>query len=136
MSPRDIFACGALCILSLMQKQINTYQNQLLGGSDLMTLAGLPATTELAGTLFVTTLPAPISAFSPTVIPQSNVEPEPMEAPRLTKVGTQIQSVSVCSWPLLFVARGKRSLVKRTLWPTKTSSSRVTPSQMKVWLET
>ena len=51
-----------------------------------MILAGLPATIAPAGTSFVTTLPAPIIAFSPIVIPQSNVAPEPMEAPRLTSV--------------------------------------------------
>src|ERR1700691_6184531 len=97
-----------------MQDQTNSYQNQFLGGSDLITLAGLPATTELGGISFVTTLPAPINAFSPIVIPQSKVEPEPMEAPRLTKVGIQVQSASVCNWPLLLAARGKRSFVKLT----------------------
>ena len=42
---------------------------QILGWSDLITRAGLPATTAKAGTSFVTTLPAPIRAFSPMVMP-------------------------------------------------------------------
>jgi hypothetical protein len=71
-----------------------------------MTLAGLTATTALAGTSLVTTLPAPTMAFSPMVTPQSRVAPDPMEAPRLTRVGVQAQSDSVCNWPLPLVDRG------------------------------
>lgn len=55
----------------------------------------MPATTALAGTSLVTTLPAPTMAFSPTVTPQSKVAPDPMDAPRLTRVGVQAQSDSV-----------------------------------------
>ena len=72
---------------------------QFFGASDLTTLAGLPATMASGGTSRVTTLPAPIIAFSPTVIPHSSTAPEPMDAPRLTKVGMQDQSASVCNFP-------------------------------------
>ena len=51
-----------------------------------MTLAGFPATTARGGTSFVTTLPAPTTARSPTMMPHSNVALDPMEAPRLTTV--------------------------------------------------
>src|SRR5919108_1775684 len=80
-----------------------------------MTLAGFPATMALGGTSLVTTLPAPIMAFSPTVIPHNNVALEPMEAPRFTTVGTHAQSVSVCNRPSALVARGNRSLINVTL---------------------
>jgi hypothetical protein len=52
-----------------------------------MILAGLPATVVLGGTSLVTTLPAPIIAYSPIVIPPKRVAPEPMAAPFFTKVG-------------------------------------------------
>ncbi len=87
------------------------------------------------GTSFVTTLPAPTIAFSPTVTPARIVALEPIEAPFLTSVGMHTQSASVWSPPPSAVARGYMSLMKVTLWPMKTSSSIVTPSQMKVWLE-
>ena len=82
------------------------FTSQLFATSDLTTLAGLPATTVSGGTSRVTTPPAPIMAFSPIVMPQSNVAPEPMEAPRLTSVRMQAQSASVCSFPFSFEARG------------------------------
>jgi hypothetical protein len=63
------------------------------------------------------------------------VEPEPIEAHFFTRVGSITQSCSVCGCPLALVARGKESLINVTPWPTKTSSSIVTPSQMNVWLE-
>src|ERR1039457_1576249 len=78
---------------------------QLFDTSDLMTRAGLPATTVSGGTSRITMLPAPIKAFSPTVMPHSSTAPEPIDAPRLTSVGTQAQSASVCNCPLA-VARG------------------------------
>ncbi len=99
-------------------------------------LAGTPATTVLAGTSLVTTLPAPTIAFSPIVTPHKMTLPVPMDAPRLTSVGTTAQSASVCSLPSPEVDLGYLSLMNETLWPTKTSSSIVTPSQIKVWLET
>ena len=57
-----------------------------------------------------------------------------MEARRFTSVGSHVQSPSPASAPPSVVARGKRSLTKITPWPTKTSSSSVTPSQMNEWL--
>ena len=47
------------------------------------------------GTSFVTTLPAPTMAFSPTVMPPNRVAPEPIEAPCLTIVFWTLQSASV-----------------------------------------
>ena len=55
----------------------------------------------------------------------------PRDAPRLTRVGFSSQSASLCSTPPV-VALGYMSFMNDTLWPTKTSSSMVTPSQMKV----
>src|SRR5437879_7678758 len=72
----------------------------------LSTRAGFPATTPLAGTSRVTTLPAPISEFSPIVTFPRIVAPEPMEAPLPTSVGWTVQSLSVCSSPVAVVARG------------------------------
>src|SRR5207245_4227631 len=101
-------------------------------GSIFNTFAGLPTTTLLGGTSLVTTLPAPTIAFSPTVIPQSRVALEPIEAPFFTRVGMHFQSASVCKRPSASVARGTRSLMKVTLCQMSTSSSNVTPSQMKL----
>ena len=60
--------------------------------------------------------------------------PEPIAARRSTTVGSSAQSASVCSSPSSVVARGNLSLMNITPWPTKTSSSIVTPSQTNVWL--
>lgn len=60
---------------------------------------------ELAGTSFVTTLPAPTIAFSPMVTLARMVAPEPMDAPVCTQVGSTAQSRSVCRLPPV-VARG------------------------------
>ncbi len=57
-------------------------------------LAGFPATITFAGTSRVTTLPAPTMAFSPTSHFDRIVEPEPIEAPRLTRVASTRQSFS------------------------------------------
>src|SRR5438128_11350954 len=73
--------------------------------------AGYPATITLAGTSRVTTLPAPIRAFSPIVRLARMVAPEPIDAPFLTRVGSTVQSFSVCSSPLGEVARGCESLM-------------------------
>src|SRR5260221_661444 len=94
--------------------------------------AGTPATTVSSGTSRVTTAPAPIMARAPIVMPQSTTAPLPIEAPRLTSVGLTVQSASLCSAPVAPVARGWRSLMNMTPWPTKTSSSIVTPSQTNV----
>src|SRR2546427_9371825 len=76
--------------------------------------AGDPATITLAGTSRVTTLPAPIRAFSPIVMLARMVVPEPIDAPFLTRVGSTAQSFSVCSSPLGVVARGYESLMNVT----------------------
>src|SRR5208337_1861835 len=77
------------------------------GGSSLLkNLAGFPATITLAGTSLVTTLPAPTTAFSPTVTLDRIVLPEPIEAPFLTRVTSTFQSPSACSVPSGFAARG------------------------------
>src|SRR5678816_1017373 len=52
----------------------------------LKTRAGFPATIAFAGTSFVTTLPAPTSAFSPIVTFARIVAPDPIEAPLRTTV--------------------------------------------------
>ncbi len=45
------------------------YFVNFLGSKYFITLAGLPTTTALSGTSFVTTAPAPTIAFSPMVTP-------------------------------------------------------------------
>src|SRR4051812_36443303 len=97
-----------------------------------ITRAGTPATIAYRGTSSVTTAPAPTRAPSPIVMAPMTVALDPMEAPRSTRVFSTIQSRSVCGLPSGLVARGKRSFVNMTPWPMKTSSSILTPSQMKV----
>src|ERR1041385_3436510 len=80
-----------------------------------ITFAGLPATTVLAGTSLVITLPAPTMAFSPIVTPQRIVALVPIDARRFTSVETTFQSLSFCNEPSLFVDRGYLSLMKETL---------------------
>ena len=97
--------------------------------------AGIPATTSPAPTSRVTTAPAPTSAPSPMRTPPRTTAPEPSEAPRSTTRRRAAPSrPAVCSSPSSVVARGRLSLMKRTPWPTKTSSSISTPAQMKAWL--
>ena len=57
-----------------------------------MSFAGFPATIECAGTSFVTTLPAPTMACSPTVTFDRIVAPDPIEAPCLISVVSTCQS--------------------------------------------
>jgi hypothetical protein len=45
------------------------------------TLPGFPTTIAFAGTLLVTTLPAPINAFSPITTFERMVAPDPIDAP-------------------------------------------------------
>ncbi len=78
----------------------------------LIIFAGTPATTVFGGTSFVTTEPAPISAFSPIVIPQSMVALEPMDAPFFTMVSITFQSASVCGCPSALVALGNKIICK------------------------
>src|SRR5438045_7360482 len=66
------------------------------------------------------TAPAPANAYSPTVTPQITVAFAPIQAPFLIRVGTK---------GVFFRLIGKRSFVKTTLGPTKTSSSIVTRSE-------
>ena len=62
----------------------------------------------------------------------TNVAPRPFtRAPAFTRVCTSVQSASVCMRPSATTARGNRSLVNMTPWPTKTPSPIPTPSQMK-----
>jgi hypothetical protein len=98
-----------------------------------MRRAGTPATTVFGAISRVTTAPAPTKAPAPIVTPHRMIAPLPIEAPRQTRVGMTRQSASDWSRPS-FVARGSGSLMNITPCPTKTSSSTVTPSQMKVWL--
>ena len=53
------------------------YSVSLIG---LMTLAGMPPTIVLSGTSLVTSAPAAIIEFSPTVIPGKMVAPAPIQA--------------------------------------------------------
>src|SRR5205814_7349993 len=59
------------------------------------TRAGLPATIVRGGTSRVTTLPAPTMACSPMTMFDRIVEPDPIEAPARTRVGSTFQSCSV-----------------------------------------
>src|SRR5271166_4742179 len=125
-----------------MANRRRTRQTVEIGGTDpcarsaiRKTWPGFPTTIALQGTLFVTTLPAPTNAFSPTVTPARMVAPDPIDAPFLISVVSSFQSSSVCNAPSAFVARGYLSLMKTTPCPTNTSSSIMTPSQTKVWLE-
>src|SRR5439155_10328343 len=97
--------------------------------------AGHPATTAPGSTLRVTTAPAPTRAPSPITTPAMTTAPLPTDAPRHTRVGTSCQSAAVCGSPSSLVARGSRSLMNITPWPTNTSSSIVTPEQTNVWLD-
>jgi hypothetical protein len=67
------------------------------------------------------------------VTPHKIVAFDPMDAPRQTRVGSTFQSAGPCGLPSAVVALGERSLINITPCPTKTSSSIVTPSQIKLW---
>lgn len=77
-----------------------------------------------AGTSRVTTLPAPTRAYSPIVTPHTTVTLAPIDAPRHRRVGRY-------SFFRLMKARGFMTLVNTADGPTKTSSSRVTPSYIE-----
>ena len=83
--------------------------------------AGLPTTRAKSGTSLVTTAPAPIIAHFPMQRPGKTVALAPMEAPVLTRVIRYS-----FGYRLL---RGRMSFVKAAHGPTKTSLSRVMPSQ-------
>lgn len=55
----------------------------------LNTLAGEPTAIVLSGMSFVTTLPAPIIAFSPTVTPATMVTFAPIQAFRFISIGAE-----------------------------------------------
>ena len=57
-----------------------------------MIRAGLPATTAPGGTSLVTTLPAPIMAFSPMVMPHSSVDAGTDGGPALDQCAERISS--------------------------------------------
>ena len=130
------FSHQRLVLRAQIQKwYLNVHKTPRLLPDRLSTRAGLPATTAPSGTSLVTTAPAPTVALAPMVTPHRMVAPEPTDAPRLTVVEMHFQSASDCRLPSALVARGKRSLMKVTPCPIKTSSSTVTPSQMNVWVE-
>ena len=83
------------------------------------TRAGFPALTALAGTSRVTTLPAPIIAFSPMITLERMVEPDPIEAPRFTQVCSTFQSRSVCSWPVSVCGAWVRIIDERDVMANK-----------------
>src|SRR3546814_2118963 len=60
-----------------------------------ITLAGLPATTQFAGTSFVTTLPAPTTAPSPTLTPGSSTAAPPTQTlrPRMTGLAVSMKEI-------------------------------------------
>src|SRR5215470_9238004 len=83
--------------------------------------AGLPATIAAAGTDRVTTAPAPTIASRPIVTPARIVALAPIDALRQTSVFANDGGGRLL--------RGNGLFVKVTFGPTKTSSSRDTPSQ-------
>src|SRR5574343_1411654 len=84
--------------------------------------AGFPTTVVSGGTSFVTTDPAPTTAFSPMITPQRIVLLAPIVAPFLTRVLAKL--------PFLF-ALGCFTLVKTVCGPRNTPSSNSTPGQRK-----
>src|SRR5437773_7566790 len=83
--------------------------------------AGTPTISAYAGMSDVTTAPAPMNAYSPSVTPHRIVALAPMEPPRFTRVGRY--SCLRDTW-----LRGFSTLVNTHDGPQNTSSSRVTPS--------
>jgi hypothetical protein len=85
-----------------------------------MRRAGTPAIRAKGGTSFVTTAPAAMKQYSPSLLPQTMVALAPIVAPRFTSVGRNsfLRSIS---------ARGFMTLVKTQEGPQKTPSSTVTP---------
>src|SRR2546427_1476564 len=83
--------------------------------------AGTPTMRPYAGTSEVTTAPAPMNAYSPSVTPQTIVAFAPIEPPRFTTV--RRYSFLRDTW-----LRGFMTLVNTHEGPQKTSSSSSTPS--------
>ena len=84
-------------------------------------LAGFPYHNSPAGTSCVTTLPIPIIAFSPMVIPPMIEEPPPIVAPFLIVIGSKSKGR---------FERGYLSLVNVTFEPINALSSIVIPSHI------
>ena len=83
--------------------------------------AGTPTIKPYAGTSEVTTAPAPMNAYSPSVTPQMIVALAPIEPPRFTSV--RRYSFLRETW-----LRGFMTLVNTQEGPQNTSSSSSTPS--------
>src|SRR5437899_6697965 len=83
--------------------------------------AGTPTMRAYAGTSEVTTAPAPMKAYSPSVTPQTIVAFAPIDTPRFTSVTRY--SCLRDTW-----LRGFITLVNTHDGPQNTSSSSVTPS--------
>src|SRR2546425_2314388 len=83
--------------------------------------AGTPTISPYAGTSEVTTAPAPMKAYSPSVTPQTMVAFAPIEPPRFTSV--RRYSFLRGTW-----LRGFITLVNTHDGPRNTSSSSSTPS--------
>src|SRR2546422_428761 len=83
--------------------------------------AGTPTISAYAGTSDVTTAPAPMNAYSPSVTPHRMVALAPIELPRFTRVDRYSRLRD--TW-----LRGFSTLVNTQDGPQNTSSSRVTPS--------
>src|SRR5207245_4524052 len=82
--------------------------------------AGTPTIRANPGTSEVTTAPAPMNAYSPSVTPHTIVALAPMDAPRRTSV--RRYSCLRDTW-----LRGLSTLVKTHEGPQNTSSSNSTP---------
>ena len=81
-------------------------------------VAGFPYQVVYGGMFFVTTLPAPINAYSPISTPATTVLFAPIDAPFFIKIPDGTKPA--------FLDLGTKSLVKVTLGPTQTWSSNVT----------
>ena len=65
---------------------------------------GLPTATTLAGMSFVTTLPAPITVFSPMVTPGTTITPAPSQQLRPMRMG-RLYWYALMLLGLLFLAK-------------------------------
>ena len=118
-----ISACSASGSNSVMRSEVSR---------EMRGRAGLPATVVPGATSRVTTAPAPTMAPAPIVTPGRITAPLPIEARGSTTAGSRTQSSEPFVSPDSVVAAGRRSFVKLTWWPTKTSSPIVVPAQTKV----
>jgi hypothetical protein len=91
---------------------------------------GTPATSVTGTVRRVTTAPAPTRAPLADGDAATITAPLPIEAP--LRIGWDHLPVGFGLSAAASLARGMRSLMNMTPWPTNTSSSMSTPSQMKV----